>query len=206
MFQSLTSLRNIMRRLRSNMLVIGCLDGAFGLRGFTQRLKQRDYMSDIVREVIIDVLYEFGKSCSNIEFKSGRGSLFYAEAMREYLQANSYKQNNVLLIGKSNGAHYINRLAKEFENKIYYNKKRLILVDPCWFGRNGNNIYPPLLNYDIVYNFYQLNERFLNGAWIPRELLSPQIKQKELKNCDHWNIISAPEIKKSIRESLISLS
>ena len=159
------------------MLIIACLDGAFGFRGIIQRLKQRNYMSDIVIEqmgkiFVNDNPYDF-------HIKTGRGSAFYVPTMKRFLAQYNNAGNNLLLVGKSKGGHWINRIAK-MDCCAHYKKRHLILVDACWLGRHNKNIYPPI-NYDKVYNFYQSNENFVNGAWIANiDGYPDKIKQKKI--------------------------
>ena len=199
------------------MLIVACMNGAFGFR-WMKRAKKRDYMSDVVLSMIAS---EYGKSIpyaveQGIIFGSRRGSLMYKRQMERFILKHNKPENTLLMIGKSKGGYWMNEIAKWFENEhdykdwvIGYAQKRLILVDPCWLGRNGKNIVPPK-TFDKVYNFYQENERFLNGAWIDvGGIIDEEYKiyQKDLsfKGVDHWNIIHHDKVKQAIRKSMEGL-
>ena len=197
------------------MLIVACMNGAFGFR-WMKRAKKRDYMSDVVHECLIydnDAGFEAYVNDQTVEF-SVRGSLMYKRQMERFILKYNSPDNTLLMIGKSKGGYWMNEIAKWFENEhdykdwvIGYAQKRLILVDPCWLGRNGKNITPPT-TFDMVYNFYQTNERFLNGAWIASreslDILKTPIIQHDLTRpgVDHWTIIHASEVKQAIRKSM----
>lgn len=195
------------------MLIIAVMNGTFGFR-WLKRVKKRKYMSDVVWEVWNDCYMSsndaFYEAFVNHEVKieSWRGSLMYKPAVERFILKHNKPGNNLLLIGKSKGGYWINEIAKQLENRLEYDKKRLILADPCWVGRDKKNIVPPT-TFDHIYNFFQKNEIFLNGAWWSKKDLLPfdskSYTQKELTDCNHWTIIEAAEVRQAIRESIEEL-
>lgn len=164
------------------MIIIAIMDGAMG---FSRRNNdRRAFMSDKVQLIAQNQSKE---RIINIE----RGSMFHwaSDRMENFIRAHNVANNNLICIGKSQGAKNLANIINEINDKsaLRYNHTSMISIDMNWgpFPTNKNNKVVNVSGIDYIYNIRQTGR--LGGALIKcgKIINTHTIEGSE---SDHWNI------------------
>ena len=195
---------------RHKRLVVICLDGS---SAFFRRKHQRIYYSDVIKKALI----KYFNIPSGVTFilLDTRSGIIFSKIRKAIKVIKEYNQdcNTLFLTGKSYGGWHIVKILNRIKKILKYKKIILMTVDACSIKKILKNTRIKPSQVDFIRNYFQTNERVLNGAvlemkglnlgtWIEEDLTYSIVHGDKI---NHWNIVDHPDIYHAVDKSIQAL-
>jgi hypothetical protein len=165
-------------------------------------------MSDVVKKYL-EGLREDDRLFNGfeLEYHYEKGGLWNGpdRRIRRWIEDHDERENVLLIVGKSYGGKDSAKIINKIGDSLAYKKKYVLTVDPCWITCFHGS-YLHINRADKVWNFYQRNEVFMNGAKVKvpegTELYEKDISDEtlfpdegiNLENINHFNIVKSVNV------------
>lgn len=188
-------------------LIVPMMNGAFAFGTNDPDLKDREYMSDVV----IEILSELQPHYPNLDYitHSEKGGMWNCpdRRIRDFILNEEYnlQENNLMFVGKSGGAWDCEKpIVTESIEISNYGKKYIIIVDGTYPFRGNKPLTMPKCTK--VYNIYQTSDT-LHGGRVQLSDGLTHLAEYDVTGPEvtHFSIIRHQQVRVCVAQSIMEL-